>query len=278
MERWGWSIEEKDCHTHETLARSLEALDAADFPLPDEALDAYAQAMAAVAEGEVESVPTDSAAAAVRYVVLGTVLVEPLLLTLRRMAQQQASGRRFGSGSGPIGFRGGVRDAGGIGYRSCTTGRGHAFRVTWLHGRHVDQNLRVPPRPPDRHRHRTVTGLLRPRPRPSGRVRDHPETDEETRKQLGFLFSGVIYSYAGGFLGLRPVAPGSDAFDEDRVGLDHLSFKVEDAYELQIAIDLLRRPRHRARGDQGHRLRTHPRVPRPRRRGPRAHQPACLLT
>lgn len=66
-----------------------------------------------------------------------------------------------------------------------------------------------------------------------------PETDEETRKQLGFLFGGVIYSYAGGFLGLRPVAPGSDAFDEDRVGLDHLSFKVEDASELQIAIDLL---------------------------------------
>lgn len=118
MERWGWSIEEKDCHTHETLARSLEALDAADFPLPDEALDAYAQAMAAVAEGEVESVPTDSAAAAVRYVVLGTVLVEPLLLTLRRMAQQQASGRRFGSGSGSgsvsgSGAASGMREASG---------------------------------------------------------------------------------------------------------------------------------------------------------------------
>ncbi len=41
--------------------------------------------------------PTDSAAAAVRYVVLGTVLVEPLLLALRRMAQQEISGRRFGS-------------------------------------------------------------------------------------------------------------------------------------------------------------------------------------
>lgn len=67
-----------------------------------------------------------------------------------------------------------------------------------------------------------------------------PETDEETRKQLeGFLFGGVIYEYGGGFFGLRPVAPGSDAFNEDRVGLDHLCFAVEDASELQIAADLL---------------------------------------
>ena len=43
----------------------------------------------------VAGVPTDSAEAAVRYVVLGPVLVEPLLLALRRMAQQEASARRF---------------------------------------------------------------------------------------------------------------------------------------------------------------------------------------
>ena len=52
--------------------------------------------MAAVAAVEIAGVPTESAAAAVRYVVLGTVLVEPVLLTLRRMAQQEASARRFG--------------------------------------------------------------------------------------------------------------------------------------------------------------------------------------
>ncbi len=40
--------------------------------------------------------PTESADAAVRYVVLGSVLVEPLLLALRRVAQQVASARRFG--------------------------------------------------------------------------------------------------------------------------------------------------------------------------------------
>ena len=41
--------------------------------------------------------PTESAAEAVRYVVLGTVLPEPLMLALRRMAQQEASARRFGA-------------------------------------------------------------------------------------------------------------------------------------------------------------------------------------
>jgi hypothetical protein len=40
--------------------------------------------------------PTDSPTAAVRYVVLGTVLIEPLILTLGRLAEQEASARRFG--------------------------------------------------------------------------------------------------------------------------------------------------------------------------------------
>ena len=53
-----------------------------------------------------------------------------------------------------------------------------------------------------------------------------PDADEETRRQLGFLFGGVIYRLGSGLLGLRPVAPGADRFDEDRVGLDHLSFAV----------------------------------------------------
>ena len=45
--------------------------------------------------------PTESAEAAVRYVVLGSVLVEPLLLALRRVAEQVASARRFGRGAAP---------------------------------------------------------------------------------------------------------------------------------------------------------------------------------
>ena len=39
-------------------------------------------------------------------------------------------------------------------------------------------------------------------------------------------------------MGLRPVAPGGDRFDEDRVGLDHLSFGVGSRAELEEAVRL----------------------------------------
>ena len=40
-------------------------------------------------------------------------------------------------------------------------------------------------------------------------------------------------------LGLRPVAAKGDRFDEDRVGLDHLSFSVESRAVLNEAIRTL---------------------------------------
>ena len=66
-----------------------------------------------------------------------------------------------------------------------------------------------------------------------------PDADEETRQQLGFLYGGVIYRLGAGLLGLRPVAPDTDRFDEDRVGLDHLSFAVADRGALLAAADRL---------------------------------------
>ena len=64
--------------------------------------------------------------------------------------------------------------------------------------------------------------------------------DEATRESLAFLFGGVIYAVPGGsLLGLRPVAPEGDRFDEDRVGLDHLSFAVGSTAELHDAVALL---------------------------------------
>ncbi len=65
------------------------------------------------------------------------------------------------------------------------------------------------------------------------------DADEATREQLGFLFGGVIYQFAGGLLGLRPVAPGDDTFHEDRAGLDHVSFAVADVAALHDAIGVL---------------------------------------
>jgi len=65
------------------------------------------------------------------------------------------------------------------------------------------------------------------------------DADEATRESLWFLFGGLIYAVPGGLLGLRPVAPGTDAFSEDRVGLDHLSFTVASRAELDTAVALL---------------------------------------
>jgi DNA-binding transcriptional MerR regulator len=96
MREWGWRVEDKDCPSHEALAEALDALDAAGFVLPDGALEMYKDHMEQIAAYELATVPTGSAAEAVRYVVLGTVLPEPLILALRRMAQQEASARRFG--------------------------------------------------------------------------------------------------------------------------------------------------------------------------------------
>jgi hypothetical protein len=52
--------------------------------------------MRQIAQYEIDSVPADSPTAAVSYVVLGTVLIEPPILALRRLAQAEASARRFG--------------------------------------------------------------------------------------------------------------------------------------------------------------------------------------
>ena len=66
------------------------------------------------------------------------------------------------------------------------------------------------------------------------------DADEATRQALSFLYGGIIYALPGGqLLGLRPVAPGGDRFDPDRVGLDHLSLAVADREVLDAAVEAL---------------------------------------
>ena len=64
-----------------------------------------------------------------------------------------------------------------------------------------------------------------------------PDADEATRQRLWFLFGGVIYQLGDSLLGLRPV--GSDAFSEDRTGLDHLSLAVAARSDLDTAVAVL---------------------------------------
>ncbi len=75
---------------------ALAALDRAGFAVPDRVMDAYLTHLSAIAEEELAATPETSIEDAVRYVVLGTALVEPLILALRRVAEQVAASRRFG--------------------------------------------------------------------------------------------------------------------------------------------------------------------------------------
>jgi glyoxylase I family protein len=63
------------------------------------------------------------------------------------------------------------------------------------------------------------------------------DADDTTRDQLGFLFGGVIYQLGDSLFGLRPVGEGR--FDEDKVGLDHVSFAVNSRTDLDAAATLL---------------------------------------
>lgn len=63
------------------------------------------------------------------------------------------------------------------------------------------------------------------------------DADAQTREDMAFLFGGVLYQVGDQLLGLRPVA--TDRFEEDRVGLDHLSFAVSSRDVLQDAASLL---------------------------------------
>lgn len=63
------------------------------------------------------------------------------------------------------------------------------------------------------------------------------DANDATRAALGYLYGGVIYRLGNSLLGLRPVA--DDRFDEDRVGLDHVSFVVDGLPALDAAVALL---------------------------------------
>jgi DNA-binding transcriptional MerR regulator len=71
------------------LESALAALDAVQLSPDEHTLRTYAAAALSVAEQDVTGVPGDSSAAeTIRYVVIGTVMYEPVLIALRRLAQQ----------------------------------------------------------------------------------------------------------------------------------------------------------------------------------------------
>ncbi|MEU1970989.1 MerR family transcriptional regulator [Microbacterium sp. NPDC019599] len=94
--RLGWQPGMCDDQILAGVARALQGVQRAGFEIPDAVMSAYLESVRTLARAEIANVPTDSPEAAVRYVVLGSVLIEPLLLALRRVAEQVASAERFG--------------------------------------------------------------------------------------------------------------------------------------------------------------------------------------
>lgn len=90
LARQGWDLGPDSPH-REVLARSLDALDDLEHPMSDELLDLYAEAMRPVARHEVGSVRSPDREASAESAVIGTLLQEPVLLAVRRIAQENAS-------------------------------------------------------------------------------------------------------------------------------------------------------------------------------------------
>ena len=97
LARHGWNLACDSPHRR-VLASALDRLDQLAFPAPDTQLDQYAQALSRLAPYEVERVTAETErATAIEHLVVGTLLYEPLLATLRRMAHESESARRLES-------------------------------------------------------------------------------------------------------------------------------------------------------------------------------------
>jgi DNA-binding transcriptional MerR regulator len=83
----GWHVDPASASLWQ-LEAALGAVEEVGLPLGPERLAAYAGAALDVARVDVADVPADDPQDAVQYVVVGTVLYEPVLLALRRLAQQ----------------------------------------------------------------------------------------------------------------------------------------------------------------------------------------------
>ncbi|HEX5533122.1 MAG TPA: MerR family transcriptional regulator [Actinomycetales bacterium] len=91
----GWRVGMESAAMRQ-LAVALQAVGDGGLPLSSESLRRYADAAHRIAEHEIANMPGDGAEA-LTYAVVGTVLYEPVLLALRRLAHQDVSERMLGS-------------------------------------------------------------------------------------------------------------------------------------------------------------------------------------
>ncbi|OBJ52073.1 MerR family transcriptional regulator [Mycobacterium sp. 1423905.2] len=77
------------------LEQALADAEAAGLPITDDRLLAYAPHIRAIAAYDIDHMPLESAPAAMEYAVLGTVLYEPVLAALRRIAHTERAAQRL---------------------------------------------------------------------------------------------------------------------------------------------------------------------------------------
>jgi DNA-binding transcriptional MerR regulator len=90
LQRHGWTLSEQSPHA-DVLAQAIDALASLDHPVDDALLDVYARAAASIAEREVAGVTAEDRVTATEHVVVATLLLEPALLAMRRIAQENVS-------------------------------------------------------------------------------------------------------------------------------------------------------------------------------------------
>jgi DNA-binding transcriptional MerR regulator len=93
LSRHKWELASESPHRR-VLAAALDRLDRLAFPAPDVLLDQYAEALGRFAPSEVEPITAASdRATSIEHLIIGTLLYEPLLATMRRMAHESESAR-----------------------------------------------------------------------------------------------------------------------------------------------------------------------------------------
>lgn len=90
VERQGWRLAEGG-PLRARLAAQLDTLARLDFPVSDALLDTYATSLRPVVELEVSRIPDDDRTRAVERVVVGTLLYEPVMGSIRRMLAEVVS-------------------------------------------------------------------------------------------------------------------------------------------------------------------------------------------
>ena len=88
----GWTTDPDGRHAR-ALAAALDAMDDAGQPMTEANLRVYGDAAASVTAADLASVGTRDRTDATTYAVLGTLLAEPVLVSLRRMAQEDLARR-----------------------------------------------------------------------------------------------------------------------------------------------------------------------------------------